>query len=265
MFAHGKMRSMHRASPLAATALAACNSSAIGMLTACTFELQSAVATRELRLLPAGEFRSLDGRPQGVKSWRLDGALARRIIDSVAALNQKKVIDYEHQTLFSEKNGQPAPASGWFKQLEWREGAGLFATDVEWTARAKKHIEDGEYKYLSPVFDFDPKTGEVIRLRHAALTNDPGLDGLGEVLALAAARFNAQLSQETSTMNPLLKSQQVHLKPCIVGNVQAEEWATVAVHLCGGISALCKAFHKADNRTQMATAVNAYSRTGNRH
>ena len=27
------------------------------------------------------------------------------------------VIDYEHQTLFADKNGAPAPAAGWIKQL----------------------------------------------------------------------------------------------------------------------------------------------------
>jgi phage I-like protein len=185
----------------AATAL--CAVSHAGMLGVCSFQL-GGVAAREVMMLPAGEFRPTDGRPLPSGSWRLTAAGAQKIINSVNALKRKLVIDYEHQTLHAETNGQPAPASARFKALEWREGEGLYATDVEWTARAKRYIEDGEYLYISPVFDYDRKTGEVIALRHAGLVNDPGLDSIGDVLARAAAKFNAQQT-ETPAMNELLK------------------------------------------------------------
>ena len=70
--------------------------------------------------------------------------------------------------------------------MEWREGVGLFATNVEWTAPAAAHIAAKEYAYISAVFDYDKQTGEVLALRHAALTNDPGLDGMAPVAALSA-------------------------------------------------------------------------------
>lgn len=138
-----------------------------------------------LKLLPAGDFRARDGRPTECAAWRLDAASAARLIAAAAERQTRYVIDYEHQTLNAAKNGQPAPAAAWFKSLEWREGDGLYATDVEWTARASALIEAHEYAYLSPVFAFD-QTGHVTALLNAALTNDPALDCLSEVQLTAA-------------------------------------------------------------------------------
>jgi phage I-like protein len=163
---------------------------------ACVFAL---TAGREVQLLPAGVFRASDGRPVDAPGWRIDADIAARIIADVASRNNALVLDYEHQTLLAADNGQPAPAAGWFKMLEWREGDGLYATDVEWTARATAMIESGEYKYISPVFSYDKKTGVVLRLLNAALTNNPALDGMDAV----AARFSTPAStpQELLTMD----------------------------------------------------------------
>ncbi|MDA8254177.1 MAG: phage protease [Betaproteobacteria bacterium] len=147
-------------------------------------------AGREIQLTPAGVFRSRDGRPAGIDGWKLDASTALKVAALAAARKTPFVIDYEHQTLATEKNGQPAPAAGWFKNLEWREGAGLYATDVEWTAKARAHIEAGEYKYVSPVFGYNPKTGDVLQMQMAALTNTPALDGMDAVAALATEFFN---------------------------------------------------------------------------
>lgn len=92
------------------------------------------------------------------------------------------VIDYEHQTL----SGEIAPAAGWIKELFIKDNA-LYGR-VSWTAKAKEFIKNGEYKYLSPVYDFmgiDEKTGawQGCTLHSAALTNKPFLDELGEIVA----------------------------------------------------------------------------------
>lgn len=143
-----------------------------------------------IQLTPAGVFKARDGRPGGkLPGWKIDAAIAARVIARASARQTPFVTDYEHQTLATEKNGQPAPAAGWFKNLEWREGQGLFATDVTWTAKAKAHIEAGEYKFISPVFSFDPLTGEVLELQMAALTNTPAVDGMDAVAALAQEFF----------------------------------------------------------------------------
>lgn len=159
------------------------------------------VAAREIQLLPAGAFVARDGRPGPGKSWRIDAALAAHVIGAASARATPFVIDYEHQTLHAEANGEPAPAAGWFKTLEWREGQGLYATDVEWTARARAMIEAGEYRYLSPVFGYAPG-GEVREILMAAITNNPALDGMEALALRAAARFSPA---EESHMNELLK------------------------------------------------------------
>lgn len=156
-----------------------------------------------IRILPAGEFRARDGRPQGVDAWRLDKAHAERLIAAAHARRVDYPVDYEHQTLLTEKNGQPAPAAGWFRALEWRED-GLWATDVRWTARAREMLDAGEYRYLSPVFSYDGGTGHVASLHSVALTNNPALDDLDDLYVRAAARFGAADHSEDDTMHPEL-------------------------------------------------------------
>lgn len=161
-------------------------------------------ALGEIQLFPAGEFRSRDIRPVGIAGWKIDAAIAARVIARASARKTPFVIDYEHQTLNAEKNGQPAPASGWFQGagLVWREPAsigangpvegGLYATGVAWTVKAKSYIEAQEYKFISPVFSYDMKSGEVLQIEMAALTNNPGLDGMDAVEALATSFFRSQ-------------------------------------------------------------------------
>lgn len=168
-------------------------------LAACRVELTRQAPT-ELRLVPAGRFRARDGRPHEVpEGWFIDAGSAARIIERVANRHDKAVIDYEHQTLNAEKNGQPAPAAGWFDfdALEWRED-GLYAVGVEWTTTAQDLIEAGEYRYLSPVLLYHPRTGEVLDITMAALTNYPAIDGLDGLAAQAAARFSINHSEDST-------------------------------------------------------------------
>lgn len=144
---------------------------------ALTFEVQP--GAREIQILPAGNFTAADGsgRPAEVAAWQLTPAIAAQVIARAASRQSRMVVDYEHQTLRAEQNGQPAPAAGWIDRtsLSFRDGLGLFA-EIEWTEKAAAMIAAGEYKYLSPVFSYDKRTGEVLALRHVALVNDPGLD-----------------------------------------------------------------------------------------
>ena len=126
------------------------------------------------------------GRPHGLEGWFIDAEIAQRLIAKIEERNLRIPIDYEHQGFLSEKNGQPAPAAGWFRTLEWREGEGLFALDVEWTDKAREMIKAGEYRYVSPVFLNDSATGAVTSLLGAGITNNPGLNVLAELMALKA-------------------------------------------------------------------------------
>jgi phage I-like protein len=142
-----------------------------------------ASADGEFQLFPDGAFKAIDGRPKDAKAYLMDKVQADLII---AAFNLKKtplVVDYEHQTLLSKENGKPAPAAGWVNGLEWREGKGLYAVNVEWTEAAKTAIKANEYRYISPVFQYTPKSGAIIYLHNAALTNNPAIDGMETAVA----------------------------------------------------------------------------------
>ncbi|WAG13730.1 hypothetical protein NRZ29_11325 [Aeromonas hydrophila] len=64
------------------------------------------------QLLPVGPFKARDGRPFDVASghWQLDGQVAAALIARAKALGQDILIGYDHQTLKTDQNGQPAPA-----------------------------------------------------------------------------------------------------------------------------------------------------------
>lgn len=107
------------------------------------------------------------------------------------SLGHKVVIDYEHQTLM----GGEAPAAGWINELQWRgpgENGGLWAM-VEWTKKAAKYIEDGEYRYHSPVFFSRPSDQVVTLLYNLALTNQPKMM---DVAALAAKHIHLNQGDE---------------------------------------------------------------------
>ena len=161
-------------------AIAACAFSALAL------EAQDAGNGRVLmQVTPAQDFTPADGREMDVPAWRINEAIAGRVI---AAYNpaQPPVIDYEHQTLHKEANGQPAPAAGWIHGLRWIDGKGLYA-EVELTQRARSLVDAKEYLYFSPVFEYAKATGDVVRVLMGALTNHPAIAGMDAINLMAAA------------------------------------------------------------------------------
>ncbi len=192
-----------RVAPRIATCTAACPKQAVALV-ACAFELPQPGADRRItiQLTPDGAFRPRDGRDTGVDAWHMDADIARRVIERFRQRATQPVLDYEHQTLNAEDNGRPAPAAGWITGMQYGDG-GLFAT-VQLTERAAQYIRDGEYRHISPVFTYDPDTGEVLSIEMAALTNYPALDGMQPLELRAAARFLSPSSEDFS-MNELMK------------------------------------------------------------
>ena len=173
-------RTSIRTAPLSAVAVAACAFSAL------VSDAQDAGNGRVLmQITPAQDFLPSDGREMDVPAWRINEAIAGRVI---AAYNpaQPPVIDYEHQTLHKEANGQPAPAAGWIHGLRWLDGKGLYA-EVELTQRARELVAAGEYRYFSPVFEYAKSTGDVVRVLMGALTNHPAIAGMDAINLMAAA------------------------------------------------------------------------------
>jgi phage I-like protein len=151
---------------------------------------KATAAPEWIELLPAGVFYGRDGRGP----FRLDDPTA--VIASTTALqmNAGLPIDYDHATDFGAPEGRPAPAAGWIRELEVRSGA--VWGRVEWTARAANSIVAREYRYVSPVFQFDPKDGSVTRLLRAGLTNNPNL----HLTAIASSRTAAAEAKDQRMM-----------------------------------------------------------------
>ncbi|MNH04169.1 Mu-like prophage I protein [compost metagenome] len=164
------------------------------------------------QLLPMGPFKARDGRPFDVPGghWQLDKSIATTLINRVREMGQDILIDYDHQTLKTDQNGQPAPAAGWYNadEIEWREGAGLFIKP-RWTDRAAALVAAQEYRFLSAVFPYDAQ-GRPLELRMTAITNDPGVVGMQALAALSALPLSSQPGQlatpsKETSMNELLK------------------------------------------------------------
>ncbi|WP_051219842.1 phage protease [Rheinheimera baltica] len=164
-----------------------------------------------VQLLPDGDFSSIDGRPHDVPGgkWKMNAEIAERLISQVQLRANELPIDYEHQTLKAADNGKPAPAAGWFKEMQYRAGKGLFVKPT-WVADAKQRIINREYRYLSAVFPYDRTTGEPLAINMAALTNYPGLDGM-QALASLAAQFGTA-GNDSPTTNPREKAMNELLK-----------------------------------------------------
>lgn len=126
-------------------------------------------APTEVELIPAGpEVVGRDGR-----RWLFDASSAAAVIQAFDARKAQVPIDWEHATQLRAPNGQEAPAAAWITALDVRDGA-LWGT-VDWTERGRNQVEQREYRYLSPVFDFEPATNRIVRFVCAGLSNLPNL------------------------------------------------------------------------------------------
>ena len=161
-----------------------------------------------IHILPSGTFRGRDGRGPYVVS----DAQAVIAASLAYAAGAELVIDYDHQTLSAAQHAGAVPAAGWIKELEARPD-GIWARP-EWTAAASAALNAKEYRYFSPVFDYDTRTGEVVRLKLGALTNVPNLqlqaaasrqgDAMNELLARLCALLNLPLTTAPEAMTASL-------------------------------------------------------------
>lgn len=151
-----------------------------------------------IELVPAGTFRTNDGRGP------FENPDPAKVVEmSCAAMKGGIPIDYDHATDRAAPNGLPAPAAGWIR--EFRVVAGAIQGRVEWTENGARSIKSKEYRFISPVFSYDPpagasqdeETGRVKLIARAALTNNPALSQLP---AIAASR-EAQMANDTGAMS----------------------------------------------------------------
>jgi len=156
-------------------------------------------APTEFRIFRAGINKSDKGE------FLFDEEAAASVMAAFAQKGVDVSIDYDHQAL---RAGEvKAPAAGWCS-LEVRDGE-LWACNVRWTAQAAAHLEAAEYRYFSPLFSFDDKTGRVRHVINSALTNTPALH---QIDALVAASANANTQQEEKEMEEELKKRIAELE-----------------------------------------------------
>lgn len=165
----------------------------VGQIAALVLELGSGADYPEgcnAHILPDGLFRSDDGRPASLTNgalldWKMDAAIAAALIAALEKSGKPILYDYEHNSLYGD-----SIAAGWIDRLVYVAGRGLFA-HVDWVDDAAEAIAKKKYRYSSPCFLFDPKTGAVIQLLSVALTNNPALGDLGAVDLVRRAALSA--------------------------------------------------------------------------
>lgn len=174
-------------------------------IAACAMAVDAVNPAQPFVVVPAGEFRGLDGRPVELATgWICDDRNGPALADTLNKRNVDMVVDYDHQTLYVEKNGQKAIAAGWLKagQFEYVPGVGIVNNQPSWTKAAANHLAEGEYRYRSPVLVYD-STGLVRDVINVALTNQPNLDVLSDVtLASLSQQYHNEPAANASSTQP---------------------------------------------------------------
>lgn len=152
-----------------------------------------------VQIVPAGKFTARDGRGPWDAGGKADMELVIANTKKLAGATDL-VVDYDHQSVFGAVPGVggTAKAAGWIKELEVRDD-GIYGR-VEWTEVAAAAIKAGEYRYLSPVFLHSQKTGRVLLIRMAALTNTPAVD----MVAVSASTLLPSTSSTGDSMDKIL-------------------------------------------------------------
>jgi len=136
-----------------------------------------------IQLIPAGkEITALDGR-------KFKNSNPQQIVDVFNKDPRDVPIDWQHASELKAPKGEQAPASGWVKEMEVREGA-VWAR-VEWTPKGVESLKNKEYRYISPAF-YVNKAKEIIEIISAGLVNRPALD------MPALAQTNDDVNRTTS-------------------------------------------------------------------
>lgn len=144
-----------------------------------------------------GVERDANGTPTAFRIWRagenrtdhgthtFSKASAQALMAEQAVRGNLYSIDVDHLSLDKQAPPESRKAVGWHR-LEVRDGE-LWAVDVEWTdaVRAGLTKTPPEWRYFSPAYDTEKKTGEIVSYLNTALTNNPAT---WSVTALATRR-----------------------------------------------------------------------------
>lgn len=112
-------------------------------------------------------------------TFLFDDISAEYVMKDHREYGNERSADYEHQALYDPPI--KAPASAWY-DLELRREDGLYAVNIQWTEEAKRMIEAGEYRYISPAFFYDSDDMRIMGFINFALTNLPATRSMEALL-----------------------------------------------------------------------------------
>jgi len=125
-----------------------------------------------LELIPAanqdGMITGRDGR-----TWLWDAAAQRGVLNEYTRRGMDLPLDWEHATHHRAENGEQAPAAGWIDTLQLQGGA--LMGRVQWTPRGREQVQNREYRFISPVFEYATDSTRIVRMISVGLTNRPNL------------------------------------------------------------------------------------------
>lgn len=139
----------------------------------------AATPPTEIRLFKFGKIRTTKGE------FLFDDKAAKSVLTAWQDYGNDLCFDYEHKAVDKDGRAGDGKAAGWFKLAIKDDG--LYAVDIKWTRSATDLISGKEFRYFSPAFDYDPKTGRVLELINVALTNIPATKDLPALVAAAKA------------------------------------------------------------------------------
>lgn len=149
----------------------------------------------EFRLFSAGEVRTEKG------TFLFDEEAQKLVSRGIKRRKAELMMDYNHASL-DPKPLDPAlsgRAAGWY-DVEFRAGE-LWAVNVRWTQTAADGIRSKEWRYYSPAFLDDPKTGRIVDFINCALTNLPATHDLTPLVA--ASKEASTMTDEEKTLAKL--------------------------------------------------------------
>lgn len=145
---------------------------------------------KEFRLFKSG----LQETSKGI--FKFSEKSCTTVLEGAKKYGNDYAIDYGHamHSWISLDPAESGKAAGWFS-LEIRSGE-AWAVMKRWTPKATKMLEDGEYRYFSPVFDHTEE-GEIVSLVSVGLTNIPATYEMTPLMASQLAAAQAALSNTT--------------------------------------------------------------------
>ncbi len=158
---------------------------------ALNFEAQGDTLPIRIDLLPAGaRITGRDGR-----SWTNPNPAA--VVERVNNGGIDLVLDFEHASELKAPKGEPAPAAAWLNDLRVEVDGRITAAVNRWTPKGGRAVRAGDYRYVSPAVNYDPRTMEIVGIASAGLTNKPNLP---------LAALNHEQQEEQTMLKKILKA-----------------------------------------------------------